>query len=702
MNNLQRLFRPNSIAVIGGKWAAEAIHQCLKFGYQGDIWPVHPRHQTIEGLQVYQCIEDLPNAPDAAFIGVNREISIDIMRALAQRDSGGAVCFSSGFAETQTDDDPHGADLQQALLDASGDMPFLGPNCYGFINYCDGALLWPDSHGGSKLAPDDSGAAIIVQSSNIAINISMQNRGLPLAYIMTVGNQSKVGLSEVGLALLDDPRVSCLGLHIEGFDSIEGMQKLALKAFELGKPIAILKIGKSAQAQIGTFSHTASLAGAYTSTCAFIKRLGMAQVETIPALLDTLLMLHAHGPLPGFSLSAMVSSGGEASLIADIASDKAVYFPALPPDAKQKTQNALGARVTVANPLDFHTYIWGDREATTSTFSGILSANFDLNILILDFPSPPLDDSNWQLTAEAFLDARNSLVNSRKSDIKTALVSCLAENLPGKQLIEQYLQQDMPCFGGFEEILNATTAAAQLGQTWQDWQAREVPPSLCCVDSRLEENAYTLNEYEAKSLLAEFGLLVPKSQCLKPQNDLLKAANALGYPLAVKALGFAHKTELNAVRLGISNDTELLSATGDLFSMSEEIMLERMVENSAGELLIGITRDAQFGLLLTIAMGGVLVELLKDSVGLLLPTDRNQIQTALNTLKIAPLFSSYRGQPAWDFNAIVDSVLALQRFALAYKDRLLELDINPLMVGTQNNDGGAIVADALIILLPEE
>lgn len=700
MADLQRLLRPASIAVFGGSWAEEVIRQCQKFGYNGDIWPVHPRHKKIQGLRVYRTVEELPGAPDAAFIGVNRELSIEIMAQLAKRNSGGAVCFSSGFRETMNDNETHGMDLEQALLEASGNMPFLGPNCYGFINYCDGALLWPDQHGGQKLSPGTRGAAIIVQSSNMAINISMQKRGLPLAYLMTVGNQSKLGLSEIGLALLDDPRVSCLGLYVEGFDSIDGMHRLAQKAYALNKPIAILKVGKSEQAQQGMFSHTASLAGSHTISTAFIRRLGLAQVDSVPALLDALMLLHAHGPLAGFKLTAMVSSGGEACLMADLAKNKTIQFPPLPAAARQRTQAALGPLVTIANPLDFHTYIWGDWEATTEAFSGMLSAGFDLNILMLDFPPAPLDDSSWQLTAEAFLEAKTVL---NQPEIKTALVTCLAENTPNATLSAEYMAQGLPCFGGFEEVLSAADAAAKIGQCWQEWRESGPPQPLLNQPANSNLKTETLDEHQAKTLLAQYNLVEPQSKRVDRQSDIIQVAKTLGYPLAVKALGIKHKTELNAVRLGISSESELLSAASDLFSLSDEIMLEKMIENSVGELLIGVTHDSQFGLVLTIGMGGILVELLKESISLLLPTHQTQIQAALRSLKIAPLFESYRGQPAWDFEAVVDAVLAVQRFALDYQNRLVELDINPLIISTKDYGGGnhAIVADALIILTSE-
>ncbi len=697
--NLRRLLQPKSIAVIGGHWALEVIKQCQKFGYEGDIWPVHPNNKAIEGLKVYSSVAELPGVPDAAFVGVNRELTVGIIKELAELGCGGAVCFSSGFSETHSQEDSRGVLLEEALIAASSDMPILGPNCYGFINYCYGALLWPDQHGGKKLSANSRGVAIIAQSSNLAFNLTLQNRELPLAYIMTVGNQCKVGLSQVALSLLDDPQVSCLGLYVEGFDSIAAMQELAHKAFKLNKPIAILKAGKSDQAQAATFSHTASLAGSYSNASSFIKRLGMASVQSVPALLDTLLLLHTYDPLPSNRLSAMVCSGGEASIMADLAHDKNLEFPLLPSHAKQQTQDALGPLVTVSNPLDFHTYGWGDRELSSKAFVGMLRAKFDLNILMLDFPPAKLGDRPWRNTAQAFLDAKEIVQDRDPSlEIRTALVSCLAENKPSNELMKEYLSKDLPCFGGFDEILVAAEASAQLGQIWEQWRRIGEPKNLYSNRPLKSGDHRVLDEYSAKKILSQYGLSVPQNRVITQQQDFISSANDLAYPLALKALGVQHKTELDAVKLDINTDKELVKLGIEMMRLHKQVMLEKMVENTVGEFLIGVTRDPQFGFVLTIAMGGVLVELLQESVSLLLPVDKTQLKDAIMSLKISALFESYRGQPAWDLDAVVEAAESVQKFVMDYQESLLELDINPLMIGTKDSGVGAVAADALIVL----
>ena len=186
--SLKRLLQPSSIAVFGGREAHEVVRQCRRMGFSGEIWPVHPTREVVEGYPCFRRIDELPRSPDASFIGVNRNLTIEIVEQLSARGAGGAVCYASGFSEV---DD--GKQLNAALLSAAGSMPFLGPNCYGVINYLDGALLWPDQHGGKRV---ERGVAILSQSSNIGINLTMQARGLPIAYLIALGNQAQTDLGD--------------------------------------------------------------------------------------------------------------------------------------------------------------------------------------------------------------------------------------------------------------------------------------------------------------------------------------------------------------------------------------------------------------------------------------------------------------------------------------------------------------------------
>ncbi|MFN3549470.1 MAG: CoA-binding protein, partial [Mesorhizobium sp.] len=466
--DLSRLLRPRSIAVIGGGFfAPNVVRQSLKMNFSGDIWPVHPTKDEVAGVRAYKSLADLPSAPDATFIGVNRNLTIDVVRELRAMGAGGAICFAAGFKETGAYD-AEGERLQAALIEAAGDMAVIGPNCYGLINYADGALLWPDQHGGRRLAEGERGAAIITQSSNIACNLTMQTRGLPLAFLMTAGNQAQTGLSEMALGLIEDDRVTSLGLHIEGFDSVAGFERLAARSRELKKPIVAMKVGRSEQARAATVSHTASLAGSDAASDAFLKRLGIPRVDTIPSFLETLKLFHAIGPLPGGRLSSMSCSGGEASVMADTAVGRCVHFPALEADHKARVEATLGPLVAVANPLDYNTYIWAKEDALAAAFSAMVSGGFDLNLLVLDFPrTDRCSDADWWPTVNAFEKALKA------NDAKGAIVASMGENLPEGHA-EDLLRRGIVPISGIAEAFDAAEAAVLVGERWD----RALPSAL--------------------------------------------------------------------------------------------------------------------------------------------------------------------------------------------------------------------------------
>ncbi|NDD34670.1 MAG: CoA-binding protein, partial [Rhodobacteraceae bacterium] len=349
-------------------------------------------------------------------------------------------------AETQD-----GASLQAELVSAAGDMPIVGPNCYGFVNYLDQACLWPDQHGG---IPVDSGVAIITQSSNIAINLSMHTRALPIAYLMTAGNQAKVSMADLARFVLADPRVTALGLHIEGLGDPNEFLQLAQEAHAMGKGIVAIKVGASDQAQAATISHTASLAGSAAGASAIFERLGVAQVQDLTSFMDTLMVLHHVGPLNGDTVATISCSGGEASLMADLGQAVGVEFPDLIPNQRDALRDALGDKVALANPLDYHTYIWGDGAAMGKCYAAMMLGDQDATILVVDFPrADRCSQSAWDCVIEGVAYAHG------QSDRVLILAASLAENMP-EHVCERLGALGIPCLNGLRESLEAVKAAA--------------------------------------------------------------------------------------------------------------------------------------------------------------------------------------------------------------------------------------------------
>lgn len=669
MERLTRIFNPRSIAVIGGgAWGGEVIRQCRKIGFPGSIWVVHPTKTDVGGLLPYRAIEDLPEPPDAVFIGVNRHATIDAVRSLSRIGAGGAICFASGFREA-VHEVADGDALQTALLAAAGDMPIIGPNCYGFLNYLDGVALWPDQHGG---LPTQSGVAIIAQSSNVAINLTMQARGLPLAYVATVGNQAQTGLSEIGRTLLANPKVTALGLYIEGIDDLGALTALAQTARDLGKPIVALKTGRSAQARQAAISHTASITGSDAGATALFERLGIGRVTSLSAFLETLKLLHVVGPLAAPHIASMSCSGGEASLMADTADGSQIGFPPLAQEQKTALRATLGPIVTLSNPLDYHTFIWGNEDAMAATFAAMMSPAVTLGVVILDFPRPDRCTSpDWDLVLRAVDRAQ------RETGQPIAVLSSLVENMP-EDVARRLLAQGILPLCGMAEAVQAIEVAARVGTGGEP----EVflPPSV--------SPSAILTEAGAKAALVQFGLNVPRSQRVTGKASLGAAAKTVGFPLVLKGEGVAHKTEAGAVVVGLSNDAALQAAADAM--PADCFLVEEMVTDATVELLIGVVLDPAHGYVLTIAAGGTMTEIMQDSASVILPVRRQDILGALASLRIAHLLDGYRGRAPVNKDAIIDAVLAVQSYVMAYTP--FEVEINPLMCGPER----AIAADALI------
>ncbi len=710
-----RLLRPSSIALIGGREAARVARQCDRWGYEGEIFPIHRQRDEVEGRPAFRSVLDLPHPPDAAFIGVNRHAAVEVAADLARIGAGGAICYASGFGES----DDTGKALQDGLVEAAGEMPLLGPNCYGLINFLDGAPLWPDQHGGRKLDPADRGVAIVTQSSNIAISLTMQRRGLPMAYLVTAGNQAAIGLSRIALALLDDERVSALGLHIEGFDSVRGFEALAHKARERRIPVVAVKTGRSERGRSANLGHTASVAGSDAGADAFLRRLGFGRALGIPGLIESLKLLHVHGPLAGSKIGAMCCSGGEAALLSDAFEQSRLELADISPERTAALRKTVHPLVRIANPLDYHTFHWGDRQALARTFTAFAANAFDALTLVIDFPrTDRCDDDDWWIAIRAFRDALESskAVGTVAATVPETLCEATSERL---------IREGIAPLAGIDEAIGALECAAEIGKSLKappppsilDTEAPAIPtsaPPLPAGDAVLDEAA-------AKALLAAFSLSIPEGGVAESPDEALAIAEAilsdpkpsapgasgiLGAPaspsprntVAIKALGVAHKSDVGGLALGLCEASEIRAAAHALLSSSKRVLIEGCLTGAVVELLVGVHRDPRLGPLLTIGAGGVLVELMRDRATLLLPTDEEDVRRALTGLRCAPLLFGFRGRPPADIDAGIEAVLAIARFAKAYEARLQEIDINPLALFPQGQ--GAVALDALIRIGP--
>ncbi len=529
--------------------------------------------------------------------------------------------------------------------------------------------------------------AVICQSGTISLTLSFNERSVPIGYLFSVGNQTRLAVEDLIEILCDDPRVTAFGLYLEGIKDAERFARAADKARLAGKPIAVIKSGRTAAAARTAHSHTGALAGADSVFDAFCRQAGLARCDTLGGLCETLKLFHTGGALAGRKLLMMGASGGDMAMTADVARSLDLDFAPIPAEKIATLQELLTERVTVANPFDIHTYLWFDPPALKKVFSQVMHSGYDAVGFMLDFPPEgKADASSFDAAIDVYIEA------SHDSASRVALISSLPETLSAR-VRRRCLEGGVIALQGQREALEAVAAAGAVGEAWR------LGPGvrLQIPGSAAEGEAHTLSESAGKAALKEFGVAIPRGG-LVAAREAATLAESLGFPVVIKAVGehLEHKTEVGGVALNIRNAADAHAAAERLTRLSPTLLVEEMVVDGVAEILIGLVVDPQFGQVLVLGAGGVLTELWSDSVTLLPPWTRGSIESALGRLKAARLLAGYRGKPPGDIGALVDTVINITRYATVNLSTLSEIDVNPVIVRPAGC--GVVAVDVLIRL----
>jgi acetate---CoA ligase (ADP-forming) len=682
--DIHRLIAPRSIALIGaGAWTDAVAAGNVAIGYTGALWRVHPTRASTATTTYYRSIADLPGVPDAAFLAVPNHEAPTVAAALAAREAGGFVCFTAGFSETGTES---GHRLTRELAGSAGALPFFGPNCYGFVNFFDKVAMMPDQIVGP---PVDRGVALICQSGTIALTLMFNHRSVPIGCLFTVGNQTRLAVEDLIEILCEDARVTAFGLYLEGIKDPERFARAAARARAAGKPIAVIKSGRTAAAARTAHSHTGALAGADEVFEAFCRQAGIARCDTLGTLCETLKLFHTGGPLAGRKVLVMGASGGDMAMTADVSRDMELEFTPVSQASTAVLREVLTDRVTIANPFDIHTYLWFDPPALKRVFSEVLHSGYDAAGFMLD--SPPegeADSAAYDAVIDVFIEA------AQGAPTRAALIASLPETI-SRRIRKRCLEGGVIPLQGQREALEALSLAGGVGVTWQTDAAVQLhlPPAR----ARASSDVHALGEHDGKAALAEFGVCIPRGR-LVPASAAAEAALALGFPVVMKASGahLEHKTEVGGVVLNVRTEADARQAALRLAKLSDTVLVEEMLTDGVAEILIGVIVDPQFGQVLVLGAGGILTEIMSDSVSLLPPWTRASIEAALRRLTVAKLLRGYRGKPPADVDALVETILCVARYAAANVATLIEIDVNPVIVRPSGK--GAVAVDTMIRL----
>ena len=685
--NLRRMLSPRHVAFIGGHWAISALERCARFGFQGQMWLVNPRLPETDVGEVFAAVEDLPEGPDATYLAVSSEKAVDSVGRLAAIGAGGCICFAAGFSEKGGD----GVALENDLTRAAGDMALVGPNCYGMLDCRTGLHLWS---GDVLDRLQGSGIGLISQSGALAEFLTMPQRSVPFASIVSVGNQAMVTLEEIAEAMVEDEGINVIGIYIEGIKDIARFSRMAAAAAAANKPVVVIKVGRTKQAAQVTLGHTSSLAGTPEFYDALFERLGVVRVDTLAQFLETIKLLSILGPLPGGRLAAITVSGGEAAMIADYAAQIGLTLPALNERQIGALKNCLPDVVNIMNPFDMTVFVFDDAELLKQTFDIIARGDFDVVVAMMEtypYPGAPFAEI-MQTMIELFCETISD------NNVAGIAAGVLPETLP-ESISQPAIQAGIAPMHGLEEMMSSIQVSARFGEFYRSLTPGVLEGLPLPVPPRHTGNLRTLDEPQSKKWLSQAGVPTPGGKVVTPAKAAA-ASQAIGFPVAIKVVDaeLLHKTEEGAVALSLKDSNDVAAALSQ-FSKKRplsRVLVEPMIEDVVVELIIGVKYDAAFGHALVIGAGGVLVELLADAVTLLLPTTREAVARGLDDLRVSTLINGFRGNPPGDKAAVIDTVLALADRVMRERNRVVEVDINPLMV---LRDGSGVVAgDALVRL----
>ena len=689
VDQVRRLFNPRSVALIGAtdksRWSWSIFGNLRQHGFAGPVYLVNPRGVPVHGHESYPSVADLPEPVDLAFVMVPTSAVLGVLAEVADAGIGSVVLLTSGFAEVGEE----GAELERQVVDLARrrGLTILGPNGNGFINAA--ARITPYG-----LPIDDplvgGPVGVVLQSGALASSVLTfaQTRNVGVSLLVSMGNESMVSMTDVMRYLIDDDATKVIALFIESVRRPPEFIALAREALAKGKPIVAIKVGRSQTGARVARAHTGSLVGDDAVVDAVFRQHGVIRVDSLEDLIITAGLLAATGPLPGNRVGFVTPSGGASEIIADRAEDEGIEIPEFAPATVERLRQVLPDFAATQNPLDVTGYILVDRNLLRNALTAVHDdPQLDVLVVVSDLPRAlPADPA---LIVDGFRQTAELIGRSAKPVV--VMGNTLTDITPvGRDVARQ---TGFPgVLGGIHHGLTALGRAVRWSQVHRTALAAAALPSLpASVPAPLtlpDEPGASWSEYRASAFVAEHGIPVVPSVLATDPIAAAEAANALGYPVVVKLAAdeIEHKSDIGGVRVGLRDPAEVMAAYADVVSAGREVgadvagALVQPHRPGGIELLVGIVTDPVWGQVLAVGLGGVWVEILRDTAVLVLPADRDQIRQALRSLRGAELFDGPRGTEKADLDAVADAIAAAAALAGRLGDRLEALEINPLLV----------------------
>ena len=672
------------------------IESLDRVGFPGPIYPINPKHEKLFGRPCYASIADLPEGVDVLAVGVNHTRVVEQMRIAAQRGVRSAVVFDGGFAE-RGDEGQRRQDELAAICREAG-IALCGPNCMGVVNPHAQSMIYIQTLHDPTLLGGNVG--LISQSGSIAIALLADCRRFGFSHVISSGNEAVLKAVDFLDYLIDDQATKIIALFLESARETDRFVAALDRAAARGKPVVVLKVGRSERARRAITSHTGGLAGESRVFSAVLRAHRAIEVNELDEMVEVLACCQGPRWPTGRRLTVMTASGGLAELLLDQAIAAGLDLPPLTPAARVEMQGAIGVLSGDGNPLD----AWGNGDYTTNFPRAITLLAADPTYDVVTFCGDSFDDQPFG-TPDRLLAYARILAEGAAHSTKPFYYMTTRSGIFRKDVLAFLREHGIPLIGGTRQGLGAidrlagwTQGPAPLGAAASERTAR----LQTLLAGRVRP---TIHEHDAKRMLAEVGLPVVQERLVTSLREAQTAASALGYPVVLKAVSddIPHRSELGLVAVGLRDERELaeqwerMSRRLDQTKLREKLagFLIQAMERDGLEVFAGVSVDRDWGPVLAFGTGGVLIETLADVALRTLPLRDGDAEAMIAETRAATLLAGVRGRPPGDVSALVSCLTVLADFAWAERDHVAEIDVNPIVVRERGK--GCIVVDALIV-----
>ncbi len=702
MNAFERLLNPRGIAVVGAsadpaRPGGQTIRALQQYGYHGGVYPVNPKYPEIAGYPCHASLAGIEGECDLAVIALPAAQVPATIEQCAGRGIRFAVVLGGGFREAGD----AGAKLEAAMLEMAHrhGIRLIGPNCLGLVNVHTRAYAaWGSLTRPPLLEPGP--VSVVLQSASLGVSILVQcaAAGIGFRYAITSGNEADISAPELINAYVDDPETRVILSYLEGVTDGRALMAAARRALATGKPLIILKAGNTEQGKRAAESHTANLTGNYDVYRAAFRQCGVVEVQDVHEAVDMTRCL-VNGRLPkGRRVAVMGGSGGAAAMFSDQADEVGLTLPSFAPETMVMLKASLPPLSSLKNPIDYTAGF--PREQTGLDFQRAFAAAIDdpnIDQLAVMFAAA----GRSQLRYGGDVLAKVAAVSGKPMLVFSAMTGELAPE--GLEILRR---AGIPVLPSPKRVAAAMARLADYSEARERVQRSGAEPAPGAIAAfTLPSGAVTLHEHESKRLIAAAGVPVTRDRLL-PLEPGGSAGADLNFPLALKIVSpdIAHKTDIGGVRLNVRDTAELAAAAADIVANIRRaapqarltgLLASEMVSDGV-ETIVGVINDPGFGPVVAFGLGGIYTEVLRDVAYRVAPFGLEDARAMLGELRSRAIFGGVRGRPALDVDALALTLVRVSELAWTLRERLSELDINPLLVRPQGR--GVIAADALVVL----